>query len=316
MTQQVMTRQRVQMIRRQTNGDRFVGGRGAFTLVELLVVIAIIGVLVALLLPAVQAARTAARRMSCTNNLKQIGLAILNYEGAKKMLPPAYMTNPNHNVISKVLPYAEQQGAYSQFDLKLNWDHRNNWDAITAPLPFAVCPETPPPTTMAEETDSVNRNIMKDFGALKPADYSVCVDILSGPINVLGNRIAKRQNWLSILQTEPTELRHVTDGTSTTWMMMEDAGRPDNWKAGVLQSGRITGGPWADHEQFFSVHDVCGTEQMMNCNNNNEIYSFHVGGCMFLYGDGAVRFVREEIAAESFVSLFTRDDGDVASELQ
>ncbi|MBL9165096.1 MAG: DUF1559 domain-containing protein [Planctomycetaceae bacterium] len=287
-----------------------------FTLVELLVVIAIIGVLVALLLPAVQAARTAARRMACTNNLKQIGLAILNYEGAKKELPPAFMTNPNHNVLSMVLPYAEQQSIYSQLKLDLNWDNKSNWGAITAALPIAVCPETPPPTTLPEETDSINRNIMKDFGTVKPADYAVCVDILSGPINVLGKRITKRINWLSILQTEPTEIRHVTDGMSTTWMMMEDAGRPDSWRGGTLQSGRVTGGPWADHEQFFSIHDVCGAEQMMNCNNNNEIYSFHVGGCMFLYGDGAVRFVSEDVAAETFVSLFTRDDGDVVGEIQ
>src|SRR3954470_19143797 len=111
-----------------------------FTLVELLVVIAIIGILVALLLPAIQAAREAARRMQCTNKMKQIGLAILNYESAKKQLPLAYTPNftgpigkgpcpgantpgnldnykPHHFVLTFILPYLELQNIYDQIDI-------------------------------------------------------------------------------------------------------------------------------------------------------------------------------------------------------
>ena len=119
-------------------------GRG-FTLVELLVVIAIIGILVALLLPAIQAAREAARRVQCTNNMKQIGLAILNYESNKKQLPLAYTpyytgpykvglcpgtTKPgplasstpvHHFVLTFILPYLEQQALYDGIDQKLDW---------------------------------------------------------------------------------------------------------------------------------------------------------------------------------------------------
>src|SRR5688572_16964546 len=92
--------------------------RRAFTLVELLVVIAIIGVLVALLLPAVQSAREAARRMQCANNLRQISLAVHNYHDTHKFLPPA-STNSNlsgSSAFAAILPYLEQANAYSQYD--------------------------------------------------------------------------------------------------------------------------------------------------------------------------------------------------------
>ena len=106
--------------------DRFDIRRSAFTLVELLVVIAIIGVLVALLLPAVQAAREAARRAQCSNNLKQIGLAVLNYESNLRiMLPGAFWAyDPKDHpikgsILLHILPYIEQQALYDQFDFKI-----------------------------------------------------------------------------------------------------------------------------------------------------------------------------------------------------
>ena len=70
---------------------------------------------------------------------------------------------------------------------------------------------------------------------------------------------------------------------------------------------------WADHRGYFCIHALCNGEQLMNCNNLNEIYSFHPGGCNFLYGDGAVRFHPEDIDPEVFVSLFTMAAGDVVS---
>ena len=130
----------------------------AFTLVELLVVIAIIGVLVALLLPAVQAAREAARRSQCANNLKQLGVALHNFESTRKYLPPGAITGSTpteaHQVFSVpvhmthgwtifLLPYLEQQGVYDQYQLDQDWRTAENRDARESLIPTLLCPSTP-----------------------------------------------------------------------------------------------------------------------------------------------------------------------------
>ena len=139
--------------------------RTAFTLVELLVVIAIIGVLVGLLLPAVQSAREAARRSSCSNNLKQIGLAAQNYSSAKAGLPPATLGNGGGTLFAVLLPFMEQTAAFAKLDLTAPVRYEGQWsgwlDAATQAAAQAndtalktlvvneyVCPTRRPPRTL------------------------------------------------------------------------------------------------------------------------------------------------------------------------
>lgn len=126
--------------------------RSAFTLVELLVVIAIIGVMVGLLLPAVQAAREAARRMSCSNNLKQIGLAFHNFEGVRKQLPTSLRPPSNVagsgeqsrvSVLTDLLPFLEQGAIFDSYDKSINWNQGINKTLGTTPIPTYICPSNP-----------------------------------------------------------------------------------------------------------------------------------------------------------------------------
>ena len=118
--------------------------RAGFTLIELLVVIAIIGILVALLLPAVQGARESGRSLQCKNNLKQIGLALTQYEEAFELFPPAIMTKkPRGNYVQFLLPHLEQGNVYDQLDLDENWNSARNLPHTRINLPLLVCPSAP-----------------------------------------------------------------------------------------------------------------------------------------------------------------------------
>jgi prepilin-type N-terminal cleavage/methylation domain-containing protein len=155
--------------------------RKAFTLVELLVVIAIIGVLIALLLPAVQAAREAARRMSCTNNLKQMGLAVHNYHDTHEAFPPESIQQQTLSVHIRLLPYVEQSAAAGIPDLG-NFDFAGLgaaqgghavWGSQLGlvHIPFYTCPSAENPNTTASEPGSVpgvyTRHYYGNAGALK-----------------------------------------------------------------------------------------------------------------------------------------------------
>jgi type II secretory pathway pseudopilin PulG len=322
----------------------------------LLVVIAIIGILVALLLPAIQAAREAARRSQCQNNMKQLGLAALNYESTKKELPPGHwderttvsnsgggfptIIQRQHSTITYILSYLEEAALADQWDFDQRWFHADtkrpidNWRLSLTPIAAIVCPTAVPVRERSVALSGLPSPQNSNMLWLGATDYTVCEQINTGGralIELTQQKLIKpRPNtddgYFSMLCPHTRQsldgaatalvrpkLKDTTDGTSQTFMWFETGGRPLNYAEGkqVTSPAATQGGhSWSQYENWHDVHERCGTS-MMNCSNNEEIYSFHVGGCYFTMGDGAVRFVEDSIDPDVFVSLFTRDGQDI-----
>src|SRR4029078_7629868 len=185
---------------RLVNGSKRIG----FTLVELLVVIAIIGILVAMLLPAVQAAREAARRSQCINNLKQMTLATLNYENSRKQLFKITTwiagntdeSKPDHGFHIHLLPNMEYQSVYDQYDFKFPWSHFNNKTPSRANVPEFVCPSAPPITDRSVENK--NRDPQSGY-----TDYTINGRIAPKAICILNAIPVKpRRDWSGLFTGE------------------------------------------------------------------------------------------------------------------
>ena len=228
-------------------------------MVELLVVIAIIGILIALLLPAIQAAREAARRTQCLNNLKQMGLAILNYEGTRKSYPrgrwnivtgdtakhdvadrPAEKSN-DHSWTVVALPYAEEQNIASQYSLKKAWHHADNRTPVSYPLAIFVCPSVPETARFDMSFTSTAKPAAGDYGCTNgagSAPWDVHEAELGGPYpgySFAGNA-DDHPRVIGVLhkvfERAPSRMKDITDGTSKTVMIAESAGRPDRYTLG------------------------------------------------------------------------------------
>jgi len=225
---------------------RLYPGRSAFTLVELLVVIAIIGVLVSLLLPAVQTAREAARRTQCGNNLRQLALAAQNFHDTYRKLPssirPAGLTTaPRISGHIQLLPFIEQKNTYDAYDQTKNWDDAANASATKQVIRLFLCPSTPEPKRLdglPEATPWV-----PNIAAV--TDYSPTIGVderlqLANLVDYAGAGMLPKN-------TEP-RLAQVTDGLSNTILYGESAGRPflyrGNHRVGGLPGNRVNGGGW------------------------------------------------------------------------
>jgi prepilin-type N-terminal cleavage/methylation domain-containing protein/prepilin-type processing-associated H-X9-DG protein len=205
--------------------------RRAFTLLELLVVIAIIGVLIALLLPAVQAAREAARRVQCSNNLKQLGLAIHNYEGIWGGMPPSALVVPaaagtiwtsDFGVFARVLPQIEQGGIFNALNLNSSYGDPGNMTATSQAIDTFICP--------SEVRRDCENNAT--FGLVGPTNYGFCLGdwfVFAGPAggpitrSAFGPNLSRR--WADF-----------TDGASDTLLMAE----VKNWQVNIRDCGLLS----------------------------------------------------------------------------
>jgi prepilin-type N-terminal cleavage/methylation domain-containing protein len=199
--------------------------RKAFTLVELLVVIAIIGVLVALLLPAIQAAREAARRSSCSNNLKQLGLGILNCESTSKKLPSGGEGTDYRNggaktafdlqsTFTQILPYLEEQNVAGTYDMKFAYNDKRapaNQLAAKTSIPIFLCPSNP-----GDQPDPYG------YGQ---TDYMATVYTDIDPSTGLRNKIDVKLRMDGALALGQARMAKILDGTSHTIAFAEDVGR-------------------------------------------------------------------------------------------
>jgi prepilin-type N-terminal cleavage/methylation domain-containing protein len=322
--------------------------RRGFTLVELLVVIAIIGILVALLLPAIQAAREAARRTQCVNNLKQIGLAMHNYHDSFNSLPPATMTTGSHGATAfvRMLPFVEQGAVYDQLASVGFGSQTNYWLGSTAANTLLIAPilaqaKVPAyrcPSSVFPKTEAVGgTNQMVGSYVLIAGSSAHNTTDTNG---VDGGHCSGGGCFPGNLAVR---LADIIDGTSNT-MLVGEQSHYIVGNIGTLRTAFEASGPWMGsknsriprgvgtwsssgaHGSGTSTEDMRsyafttvrqgpnpkGTvawQQRTRC--NTPLTSAHPGGIMALLGDGKVQFLGDDIDLRLLQNLADRDDGNV-----
>ncbi|MCA9236870.1 MAG: DUF1559 domain-containing protein [Planctomycetales bacterium] len=280
--------------------------RRGFTLVELLVVIAIIGVLVALLLPAVQAAREAARRSSCVNNLAQLGLAVHNYEFNRESLPAGTL-NPDGPIrnesigqhvswIVQILPYIEQNNAYQAFDQEAGTYAPENMPVREVMIDVLICPSYPG-VERVDETE------------IAQGTYAGCHHHEEAPIDV--------DNTGLLFLNSRVKYRDILDGSSQTLLvgeMFPDQERGLGWASGTRSTLRNA----SPFQQYFSSQrrldaglDALPTDSLFV----GSFGSQHPGVVGFSFADGSTRHLTDDIDPAVLSQLGNRADGKLLKEL-
>ena len=283
-------------------------GRG-FTVVEMLVVIAIIGVLVALLLPAVQQVRESASRASCSNNLRQIGVALQSYALNNKSTFPY-----SSNWMQGILPNMEQAALASTIST-------SGYTATVAAtqLKFLQCPSAPS-NRLVLPGQATGNGRRHRHGITQPSacgDYNVVKGVRIGNFTGVVNPLpANAGGAIGLRMTD------IKDGLSNTILVAEDAGRPQLYIFRNLQPGQWVAhgsGAWADYRSAFEINgtdasgNLNGSACVINCNNDNEIYAMHPAGANTVFCDGSVHFIRKSVSVSVVIALVTANGGESIS---
>ncbi len=294
----------------------------AFTLVELLVVITIIGILIALLLPAVQAAREAARRMQCSNNLKQLALGLHVYHNALGSFPPAgFYTGSTLSWNTAILPYIEQGNLYDELDHAGPYHSEANRRVALHGVDAFLCPSFATHRSVlhskfggtADRIDGQDTYTIHYQGVLGPvgtnpttgADYPL-LDVGSHGGFATGG---------TMLHDSSVRIDDIRDGTSNTYLLGElswdGSGVYRNWTRGtnVNEPSR----PCASAKNVNYALGVFGYEVFGFQYNNASFGSMHPGGAHFAYADGSVHFVSESMDMGVYKAMASRAGGEVAA---
>jgi prepilin-type N-terminal cleavage/methylation domain-containing protein/prepilin-type processing-associated H-X9-DG protein len=316
--------------------------RRGFTLIELLVVIAIIAILISLLLPAVQAAREAARRIQCVNNLKQIGLALHNYHSQQNVFPPGYLSlrdpvnfdndGPGWGWLARCLNQIEQAPLYNSINFVVGIETSGNRTARSTLVPSFLCPSDAwriDAFTVVDSTTTntapgapicavASSNYVGSVGTGDPSSlYPYIIDDDNGPPGRdNGNGIFFRNASVTIAQ--------VLDGTSQTFAAGERSQNLSraSWTGAVTNASvplvALQGEEGLDPEGggalvLSHTGEGHGPNSPSGLAHADQYWSLHPGGANFVFTDGSVRFIKEQVGFRIFQALATRQGGEVLS---
>jgi prepilin-type N-terminal cleavage/methylation domain-containing protein/prepilin-type processing-associated H-X9-DG protein len=294
--------------------------RRAFTLIELLVVIAIIAILIGLLLPAVQKVRDAAGRMSCSNNLKQVGIALQSFHDAQKVFPPGYTsgfdaagndTGPGWGWAAYLLPHMEQSNLFQQITFALPIEHPANAGPRVQIVKSYLCPADIPAQTLNAGPRTATGQMTSVICAIPPANYIGVYG--TGEPGVDGDGIFFRGSTIRI--------GDITDGTSSTLMVGERSFRysESTWVGAVTgaNQGATPNSPLPPIPENASNLCLGHTAEMwygaVPPVEINHFSSNHTQGVNFVFADGHVRFLTSSTDYSTLKALSTRAGGETIS---